>query len=90
MGFVLATCPDDSTDLAVTAGLEHVTAPVLVLPNCEKDLSELDVRSWMVPFKLLVDSTGSLHRWWYYMLDTAKSNEMLREVDSIVHGATTQ
>ena len=82
-GFVFGTSRADSAGLVWTAQLDSIDAPVLVVPGCEDYLLELGMPRGAVPLKLLVDSTAHIHQLWNPILDTAASNRLMYQLDSL-------
>ncbi len=60
INFLLVTSESDSTDVAVAARLDSVTAPVLVLPSCKHRLAEFGIPFGMLPMKILIDQEGEV------------------------------
>ncbi|MBN1212682.1 MAG: hypothetical protein JXA92_08905 [candidate division Zixibacteria bacterium] len=89
IGFVIATSRADSMDVVIAADLDNVKAPVLVLPSCEKYVSELDPFPGIVPLKILTDSTGTVIYGKVYIPDTAASNKMISKIDSLINSKIT-
>ncbi len=88
-GFVFVTTRPDSAGLAWAAYLDSASAPILVLPSCERYLSEIGVIRGALPLKVLVNSTGAIRYLWAPILDTTASNQLMFVVDSIARSAAT-
>lgn len=85
VGFVFATSRADSVDVVVAAELDNVKAPVLVLPLCDKYVSELGVPFGGLPLKILVDSGASVLLAKAYVSDSNESNRLMSKIDSLVN-----
>ena len=56
----------------------------MVLPSCDKYISELGVPFGGLPLKILVDSGASVLLAKAYVSDTTESNRLMSTVDSLV------
>lgn len=82
-GFVFATSRADSADLGVTARLDSVKAPILVMPSCPDSLRGLGIPNGCLPFKVIIDRAGSWHYWSLPIIDSTASARFTHTIDSL-------
>lgn len=82
IGFVVATSKADSGDVAIALALQHLDAPVLVLPSCPDTVLGLGIPRGYLPLKLLVERSGRIRYWCACVIDTAWNNRFLHDIDS--------
>jgi len=85
-GFVFVTSKMDSADVAIAAQMEGVDAPVIVMTEVGRYISDLWAPAQSIPIKLLVDSkTGVKSAWLWSVRDRNTSDHLLSNIDFLTN-----